>query len=159
MKCKKSISIRQFIQQFARLKKRLQVLIGNDVHALGAGLGPQLGTERGADELVAFRRQPRRDLGECLGDARLLGVVELADPDGDAVSFEISTEPVKGSIELGEDGSFVYTPRENKRGRDYFGYRATDSESNVSQEATVIIRIEKQKKDVVYSDMIGCADG
>ena len=87
------------------------------------------------------------------------GKVSAYDPDGDAVSFEISTEPVKGSIELGEDGSFVYTPRENKRGRDCFGYRATDSESNVSQEATVIIRIEKQKKDVFYSDMIGSADG
>lgn len=86
------------------------------------------------------------------------GALSAYDPDGDAVSFEITTEPVKGSIELKEDGSFVYTPRENKQGRDYFGYKAVDSEGNYSQEATVIIKIEKQKKDVSYSDMEGRAD-
>lgn len=83
------------------------------------------------------------------------GNLSAYDPDGDTVSFEITTEPVKGSIALEEDGSFVYTPRENKRGRDYFGYKAVDSQGNYSQEATVIIKIEKQKKDVFYADMQG----
>ena len=86
------------------------------------------------------------------------GCLSAYDPDGGAVTFEISTEPVKGSIKLDEDGSFVYTPRENKRGRDYFGYKAIDNDGNCSQEATVIIKIEKQKKDVMYSDMTGRAD-
>lgn len=86
------------------------------------------------------------------------GALSAYDPDGDTVRYEITTEPVKGSIELKEDGSFVYTPRENKRGRDYFGYKAVDSQGNYSQEATVIIKIEKQKKDVAYSDMEGRAD-
>lgn len=75
------------------------------------------------------------------------------DPDEDVVSYSITTEPVKGSIELEENGCFVYTPKENKRGRDYFGYKAVDSEGNLSQEATVIIRIEKQKKPVMYCDL------
>lgn len=77
------------------------------------------------------------------------------DPDDDVVSYSITTDPVKGSIELEENGCFVYTPRENKRGRDYFGYKAVDSEGNLSQEATVIIRIEKQKKNVSYTDLEG----
>lgn len=77
------------------------------------------------------------------------------DPDGDSLQYIISTEPVKGNIDLQEDGHFVYTPRENKHGRDYFGYRVMDYEGNCSQEATVIIRIEKQKKDVFYSDLHG----
>ena len=83
------------------------------------------------------------------------GRLSAFDPDDDELRFEISTEPIKGSIELEENGIFVYTPKDNKGGRDYFGYRAVDSEGNQSQEATVIIRIEKQKKAVCYSDLQG----
>ena len=85
------------------------------------------------------------------------GQLKAFDQENDVVKFEISTQPVKGHIELADDGSFVYTPNQDKKGKDYFGYRATDSEGNVSQEATVIIRIDKQKKDVSYSDMSGSA--
>ena len=85
------------------------------------------------------------------------GQLKAFDPEHDVVKFEISPQPVKGHIELADDGSFVYTPNQDKKGKDYFGYRATDSEGNVSQEATVIIRIDKQKKDVSYSDMSGSA--
>ena len=83
------------------------------------------------------------------------GTLSAYDPEGDVARFEITTQPVKGRIALEQDGSFVYTPNENKKGRDYFGYKAIDAEGNVSQEATVIIRIEKQKKSVVYEDMEG----
>lgn len=86
------------------------------------------------------------------------GQLSAFDPDGGAISFEISTQPVKGDIELCDDGSFVYTPRENKKGRDYFGYKALDEEGNYSQEATVIIKIEKQKKAVFYPELHGTAD-
>lgn len=83
------------------------------------------------------------------------GTLSAVDPDGDAVSFEITTQPVKGEIELEENGRFVYTPGEGKRGKDYFGYKAVDSQGNTSQEATVIINIQKQKTKVTYSDMSG----
>ncbi len=86
------------------------------------------------------------------------GMLSAFDADDDVTIFEITTYPVKGKIELNDDGSFIYTPAENKKGRDYFGYKAIDSEGNYSQEATVIIRIEKQKSDVVYSDMCGRAE-
>ena len=86
------------------------------------------------------------------------GKMSAYGPDGDVVSYEITTQPVKGKIVQGEDGSFTYTPNDNKRGKDYFGYKAVDAEGNVSQEATVIIRIEKQKKDVCYEDMNGRAE-
>lgn len=86
------------------------------------------------------------------------GRLSAYDPDGGELCFEISTQPVKGTLTLGEDGSFVYTPGENKKGRDYFGYRATDAEGNVSQEATVIIKIEKQKKNVFYPELHGTGD-
>jgi len=86
------------------------------------------------------------------------GKLSAYDPDGGELKFVISTEPIKGKLELEEDGTFVYTPDEGKKGRDYFGYKVSDSEGKLSQEATVIIRIEKQSKDVLYSDMRGRAD-
>ena len=71
------------------------------------------------------------------------GQLSARDADGDIVSFEITTDPVKGELALKDEGRVVYTPRPNKKGRDYFGFRAVDAEGNVSQEATAIIRIEK----------------
>lgn len=86
------------------------------------------------------------------------GQLAAVDPDGEPVTFRLTTEPVKGTVEIQENGQFVYTPNEGKRGRDYFGYKAVDSSGNESQEATVIISIKKQKTDVMYSDMTGRAE-
>ena len=85
------------------------------------------------------------------------GKLSAFDSENDVVMFEITTPPVKGSVELSDDGSFIYTPNKDKKGRDYFGYKALDAEGNRSQEATVIIKIEKQKKPVDYADMDGLA--
>jgi len=81
------------------------------------------------------------------------GQLAATDPEGEKLTFEITTPPIKGEIELSEDGKFTYTPAEGKKGKDYFGYKATDSAGNQSHEATVIIRIEKQKSKISYSDM------
>ena len=35
------------------------------------------------------------------------GQLAAVDPDGDTLSYEITTKPVKGSIDLDDDGSFV----------------------------------------------------
>lgn len=90
-------------------------------------------------------------------DTTLSGTLTAYDPDSEDLSFEITTNPVRGSIQLFDDGSFVYTPNAGKKGRDYFGYKAVDSEGNRSQEATVIITVEKTKRAVHYSDMEGNA--
>ena len=83
------------------------------------------------------------------------GQLAAADPEGGALSYEITTQPSKGEVVLAEDGSFTYTPDANRKGRDYFGYRAVDESGARSQEATVIIRIEKQRTDACYADMAG----
>ena len=83
------------------------------------------------------------------------GALSAYDPDGEIVAFMITTPPVKGDVQLEADGSFVYTPYYNKKGRDYFGYKAQDTDGNWSQEATVLIRIQKQKTPVWYEDMQG----
>ena len=62
----------------------------------------------------------------------------------------------KGGIKNEKTKDFTYS--RGAASADYFGYKAVDAEGNVSQEATVIIRIEKQKKDVCYEDMNGRAE-
>lgn len=83
------------------------------------------------------------------------GCLKAYDADGDEITFELETEPMKGAVDLAPDGTFVYTPEEGKRGRDYFGFRAVDSLGNASQEGTVIIRLLKQKTKLTYADMEG----
>ena len=83
------------------------------------------------------------------------GQLTARDAEGDALTFEIATAPMKGSVQLSPEGYFVYTPKQGKRGKDYFGFRATDSAGNVSQEGTVIIKLVKQKSKVTYSDLTG----
>lgn len=87
------------------------------------------------------------------------GRLSAVDPEGGEVTFTVTTEPVKGTVEVSGDGRFVYTPAEGRRGRDYFGYRAVDGEGRQSQEATVIIRIEKSGKCPAYADTAGLACG
>ena len=83
------------------------------------------------------------------------GQLRATDPQGDALTYQITTPPIKGEITLGNDSSFVYTPDPSRRGKDYFGYTATDTAGNVSQEATVIITLRKQKTAVTYADLDG----
>ena len=73
----------------------------------------------------------------------------------DENTFEITTEPMKGAVELTPEGYFIYTPKENKRGKDYFGFRAVDAAGNESQEGTVIIRLIRRSSRLTYADMKG----
>ena len=54
-----------------------------------------------------------------------------------------------------EGGTFTYTPRDGKTGRDTFKYAAADEVGNVSKEATVTITIKKRQTQVSYSDLEG----
>ncbi len=102
---------------------------------------------------VAENMELRTFRGTSIG-----GTLRANAPDGSPLTFRITTEPIKGTVTLTDDGTFVYTPADGKRGRDYFGFRAADSSGRESQEATVIIAIKKQKPDVTYSDMAGRAE-
>ena len=82
------------------------------------------------------------------------GSFQALDPEGDLLSFRITTAPGKGSVTVRGSG-FVYTPSEGKRGKDSFRYQAVDSEGNASADATVNIRIEKQSSPVFYPELNG----
>ena len=83
------------------------------------------------------------------------GQCAAVDPEGDLVSFRLVDKPARGGVTMEENGSFCYSPYENKRGKDTFTYVAVDTAGNVSEEATVKISIEKQATALSYSDMEG----
>lgn len=83
------------------------------------------------------------------------GRFSAVDPEGDLISFQLVDKPARGSVSIIEDGNgqFVYSPYENKTGKDSFTYIAIDSYGNRSEEATVKIQIEKPTTKVTYADM------
>lgn len=85
------------------------------------------------------------------------GAFNAVDPEGDELRFQLVKKPARGQVEISEDGSgtFVYTPYENKTGKDSFTYVAVDSVGNTSPEATVKVTISKAKTKVTYADMDG----
>ena len=86
----------------------------------------------------------------------LFGAFAAADPEGDALTFKITGDPKKGVVTI-EDSTnkFEYCPQKNKTGDDSFKYVAIDKYGNMSEQATVSIKIEKAKTKTVYADMAG----
>lgn len=85
----------------------------------------------------------------------ITGQVSAVDPKGEMVTFALSGAPSKGTVVLTGDGTFTYTPDQNKRGKDTFTFTATDASGNVSGEATVTVTILKRTGKLTYSDMEG----
>ena len=77
---------------------------------------------------------------------------------GSTLQYTVTTEPTKGTLDVSQDGHFIYTPNANKKGRDYFGYKAVDENGTESQEATVIIHIQRKTPAIRYTDTqgLGC---
>jgi VCBS repeat-containing protein len=63
------------------------------------------------------------------------------DVDGDALSVSLVDEPSYGTVTLGSDGSFEYTPAANFHGEDSFTYMASDGQAE-SETITVAITVE-----------------
>lgn len=87
----------------------------------------------------------------------ITGYFDAVDGEGDSLTFQLTSTPARGAVTLAEDGSsqFVYTPYENKTGRDSFTYVAVDPAGNTSPEAKVSLRIDKPDTKVTYSDLSG----
>ena len=77
------------------------------------------------------------------------------DPEGDILTFQLVDKPARGSVTMPEEGSdqFIYTPYENKTGKDSFSYVAIDAVGNTSEPVTVTVQIEKADTKVTYADM------
>lgn len=83
---------------------------------------------------------------------------QLKASGGKELTFAIDTEPKLGKVELKENGSFVYTPDQNKVGKDSFTYTVSDKDGNTSSPATVSITILQPSSKTTYADMEGDMD-
>jgi len=63
------------------------------------------------------------------------GVATGTDPDGDALTFSLVTEPTNGTIVFNPDGTFTYTPNDGFEGTDSFTFIANDGtdDSNIGE--------------------------
>ena len=83
------------------------------------------------------------------------GILQAQDPEGEQLVFSLVRSPKRGTVQLGEDGKFTYTPKKNKVGVDSFTYTAADPAGNVSREATVTVQILKPTDARQYTDTAG----
>ena len=81
--------------------------------------------------------------------------LKVSDPEGEALTYTVVRNPKRGTVEVGSDGTFTYTPKKNKVGVDSFTYTATDPAGNVSRVATVTMQILKPTDSRQYADTIG----
>lgn len=81
------------------------------------------------------------------------GELKASDPEGKALTYALVDAPKHGTVELYEDGTFTYTPKENKVGNDSFTFMVTDDAGNTSETAKVSIKIRKPTDKATYSDM------
>lgn len=81
--------------------------------------------------------------------------LKATDPEGESLTYTVTRQPKRGTVEIGTDGTFTYTPKKNKVGTDSFTYTAADPAGNVSREATVTITVLKPGDSQQYSDTVG----
>ena len=57
----------------------------------------------------------------------ITGTVGAVDPEGDPITYSITGSPADGTVVVGTDGSYTYTPGTDFTGRDSFTVAATDT--------------------------------
>lgn len=92
---------------------------------------------------------------ETYKNLSVTGKLKVSDPEGQPMTFTVTRQPKRGTVELSADGSFTYTPKKNKVGVDSFVFTATDPAGKVSREATVTVTILKATDGTQYTDTKG----
>jgi VCBS repeat-containing protein len=80
--------------------------------------------------------------GSTFGATLISGTVACSDPDaGDTLTVSRQIAPSNGNLTLQPDGTFNYLPNRGFAGTDTFTFRATDSQSHNSNDATAVIQV------------------
>ncbi len=86
------------------------------------------------------------------------GRMDSVDPENDKTEYFIVSFPEKGQLEILSDfGDFKYTPKADYTGNDSFSYIVRDAWGSFSDIATVSIKVESNKIDLEYLDMLDCS--
>lgn len=118
-------------------------------HALGAPSQLTIRILDGKNESPKAIRGELETYKNISNDGKLAGT----DPEGGPLTFRLAEKPRRGTVKLESDGSYVYTPDKNRVGEDSFSFTVTDDAGNVSQPATVNIRILKPSEAMTFADV------
>lgn len=88
-------------------------------------------------------------------DISVYGSLYGSDPEGDAMTFEITKYPENGLLTLtnASAGDYRYTPYDGFIGTDAFSYTVRDEYGNYSKEQSVVVKVEKPVSELVFADM------
>ncbi len=77
--------------------------------------------------------------------------------DGEVLHFSVVSGASHGTVEITDvnTGAYRYTPNDGFYGKDSFTFCVTDEGGNVSNVSTVTVNVERNEKNIVYSDMEG----
>jgi len=124
---------------------------------------PILGDSVGTQTTVTIAIRGKEDkapvaedsAGETYKNLPLEGKLKVKEPENQSMTYAVTRQPKRGTVEIGPDGSFTYTPKKNKVGVDSFIYTATDETGHVSREAKVTVTILKPADALQYTDTVG----
>ncbi|WP_236822609.1 retention module-containing protein, partial [Andreprevotia sp. IGB-42] len=88
---------------------------GTDTITVNVGVTPVNDAPVGADRAVT-----------TLEDTPVSGVLTATDADGDALTFTKGTDPAHGTVTVGANGNWTYTPASNYNGNDSFTVTVSD---------------------------------
>lgn len=118
-------------------------------HALGAPSQLTIRIQSGKNETPKAINGEFETYKNISNDGTLTG----SDPEDGPLTFQLAEKPKRGTVKLERDGSYVYTPDKNRVGEDSFSFTVTDDAGNVSQPATVNIRILKPSDAMTFADV------
>ncbi len=138
-------------------------ILGEEDRELQVGYLPIYENSVGPDTALTLSIRGREDKPPVAEDCAVetyknlsvTGKLKVSDPEGQPMTFTVTRQPKRGTVELGADGSFTYTPKKNKVGVDSFVFTATDPAGKVSREATVTVTILKATDGTQYTDTKG----
>jgi VCBS repeat-containing protein len=81
--------------------------------------------------------------GKAVSGPSVLG--NDTDPDNDALTAILASQPRQGSVSLQPDGTFTYKAKKKAKGSDRFTYLAQDP-SGLNDLETVTIQVKKARK-------------
>ncbi len=90
-------------------------------------------------------------------DVVITGTLVATDKNDDVLTYSIVTGPANGTVVLGANGSYTYTPNANYNGPDSFTFKANDGVTD-SGVATVSLTVSAVNDAVVLANDLGLVD-
>ena len=93
-------------------------------------------------------------------DEAIDGNVSATDPNGDSLSYQITSAPSHGNVVLGQGGNFQYTPNENYFGSDSFSVQVNDGNGGIkTQQINVTVNAVNDKPIVDDEQDVNAVEG